>query len=49
VTIQNIKVIDVKEEQNLILLQGGIPGSRNGLVLIRSSTKTVKKAAGPST
>jgi len=49
VTIQNIKVIDVKEDQNLILLQGGIPGSRNGFVLIRSATKTVKKAAGPST
>jgi len=30
VTVQNIRVIDVKEDQNLILLQGGIPGARNG-------------------
>jgi large subunit ribosomal protein L3 len=42
VTIQNITVMDVKEDQNLILLQGGLPGSRQGLVLIRRATK--KKA-----
>jgi len=47
VTLQNIRVVDVKEEQNLILLQGGIPGSPNGLVLIRSATKR-KVSAGPS-
>jgi len=39
VTVQNIKVLDVKEDQNLILLRGGIPGSRHGLILIRSATK----------
>ena len=43
VTTQNIKVLDVREDQNLIFLRGGIPGSRNGWVLIRSATK--KKAA----
>jgi large subunit ribosomal protein L3 len=39
VTIQNIKVLEVREDQNLILLRGGIPGSRLGWVLIRSATK----------
>ena len=39
VTLQNIKVVDVKEDQNLILLRGGLPGSPNGWVLIRSATK----------
>jgi len=39
VTIQNIRVLDIKEDQNLILLKGGIPGSHHGLVLIRSATK----------
>jgi len=39
VTIQNIKVLDVKEDQNLLLLGGGIPGSHNGWVLVRSATK----------
>jgi large subunit ribosomal protein L3 len=44
-TLQNIKVVDVKEDQNLILLRGGIPGSRNGWVLIRSATKRKGTAA----
>jgi large subunit ribosomal protein L3 len=39
VTLQNIKILDVKEDQNLILLKGGIPGSRHGWILIRSATK----------
>ncbi len=44
VTIQNIKVLDIKEDQNLILLQGGIPGSRNSWVLIRNATKGRRKS-----
>ncbi len=40
ITLQNIKVVDVKEDQNILLLQGGIPGSPKGWVLIRSATKT---------
>ena len=47
VTLQNIKVVDVKEDQNLILLKGGIPGSPTGWVLIRSATKR-KGSAAPS-
>ena len=39
VTVQNIEVMDVKENQNLILLRGGIPGSPKGYVLIRSAVK----------
>jgi large subunit ribosomal protein L3 len=45
VTVQNIKVLDIIEEQNLILLEGGIPGSRHGLILIRSATKKKGSAA----
>jgi large subunit ribosomal protein L3 len=40
ITLQNIKVLDVKEDQNLILLKGGIPGARHGWLLIRSATKS---------
>jgi large subunit ribosomal protein L3 len=39
ITLQNIKVLDIKEDQNLILLKGGIPGGRYGWILIRSATK----------
>jgi len=45
VTLQNIKVVDVKEDQNLLLLKGGIPGSPTGWVLIRSATKKKGSAA----
>jgi large subunit ribosomal protein L3 len=48
VTVQNIRVIDVKEDQNLILLQGGIPGARHGFVFIRSATKQKKSAVSPA-
>jgi large subunit ribosomal protein L3 len=47
VTIQNITVMDVKEDQNLILLRGGLPGSRHGLVFIRRAVKK-KVASTPS-
>lgn len=45
VTLQNIKVMDIREDQNIILLQGGIPGSQRGWVLIRNSTKMGKAIA----
>jgi len=48
VTVQNIRVIDVKEEQNLILLQGGIPGARHGFVFIRSASKQKTSAVSPA-
>ena len=45
VTLQNITVLDVKEDQHLILVKGGIPGAPNGWVLIRSATKERKAVA----
>jgi large subunit ribosomal protein L3 len=47
VTLQNIKVVDIKEDQNLLLLKGGIPGSQTGWILIRSAAKR-KGSAAPS-
>ncbi|MEW6614708.1 MAG: 50S ribosomal protein L3 [Thermodesulfobacteriota bacterium] len=39
VTVQNIQVVEVMPEENLILVKGAVPGSRNGIVIIRSSIK----------
>ena len=39
VTVQNIKVVEVKPEQNLILLKGAIPGCKKGIITIKSSIK----------
>ena len=35
VTVQNLKVIDVRPEQNLLLVRGAVPGTVNSIVEIR--------------
>lgn len=39
VTVQNLKIYAVKPEENLILVQGGIPGSKGGLVVVKKAVK----------
>ena len=39
-TVQNLEVVKVIAEKNLILIKGSIPGSRGGLVTVRSAIKT---------
>ncbi len=41
-TIQNLKVIKVDLENNLLLVEGGVPGYKNGYLVI---TKALKKKA----
>jgi large subunit ribosomal protein L3 len=48
-TIQNLEVIQVREDDNLLLIKGAIPGANGDYVIIRESKKipkgTVKKVA----
>ena len=39
VTIQNLEVIEINENENYILVSGNIPGAKNSLVLIKSAVK----------
>jgi large subunit ribosomal protein L3 len=39
VTVQNLKVVGVRPEENIILIKGGIPGARGSLVVIRKAIK----------
>jgi large subunit ribosomal protein L3 len=39
VTIKNLKVVDVDPEKNLLLVYGGVPGSRGSLVMIREASR----------
>lgn len=41
VTVQNLKVVDVKPDLNVILVKGAVPGPNNGYLIIR---RAVKKA-----
>jgi large subunit ribosomal protein L3 len=45
VTILNIVVAKVLDEENIILVKGGVPGSKNGLVVIKGAVKTKKPKA----
>jgi large subunit ribosomal protein L3 len=37
VTTKNLEVVDVRPEENLLLIKGAVPGPRQGLVLIRKA------------
>jgi large subunit ribosomal protein L3 len=37
VTVRNLEVVRVDEEQNLILLKGSVPGGKNATVRIRKA------------
>jgi large subunit ribosomal protein L3 len=39
VTVQNLEVVRVDLEKNVILIKGGIPGPKKGLVLIKNTVK----------
>ena len=42
VTVQSLKVVEINEEENLIVVKGSVPGPRNGLVTLM---KAIKRAA----
>lgn len=44
VTVQNLVIVDTREDQNLLFIKGPVPGGKNSLLVIRHS---VKKAAPP--
>jgi large subunit ribosomal protein L3 len=39
VTVRGLRVVEVNADRGLILLQGGVPGPRTGIVTIRRSTR----------
>lgn len=43
ITVQNLKVVMVNPEENVIIVQGAVPGPRNGLVYISQAVKKQKK------
>lgn len=39
VSIQNLRVVEVRPEENLLLVKGAVPGANGGLVLVRRAVK----------
>ena len=42
VTVQRLEVVEVRPEQNLVLLYGAVPGAKNSVVMLRKTAKPVK-------
>ena len=38
-TVLNLEVVDVLPERNLVLVRGGVPGSKKGIVIVRKAIK----------
>jgi large subunit ribosomal protein L3 len=38
-TVQNLVLLEIDEAQNLLLVQGSVPGGRNGYVVVRNAKK----------
>ena len=43
VTIKNIVIIEIKKEQNLLLIKGSVPGANGGYLMIRSESARTGK------
>jgi len=43
-TVQNLRVAKILVEDNLVLIEGSVPGADNGLVTVRNAVKARKKA-----
>lgn len=42
ITIMKMKIVAVDNEKNFMLLEGSVPGVKNGLLVIKKTVKTVK-------
>ncbi len=50
ITTQNLKIIQLLEDEDLILVEGSVPGSKNGFIIIKDAikSKTPDKAPFPA-
>ncbi len=39
VTVMNLKIVDIRPEENLMFVKGAVPGANNGVILIRKTNR----------
>jgi large subunit ribosomal protein L3 len=39
VTVQNLKIVKIDVENNLVLLKGAVPGSKNSYIILKPAVK----------
>jgi len=42
VTVQNLKVVEVRDDTNVLMVEGAVPGPTNGYLIIKKSVKKTK-------
>lgn len=47
VTVQNLSIVRTDDERGLILVEGGVPGAKNGWVMIRDAVKADRPEEAP--
>jgi large subunit ribosomal protein L3 len=45
VTVQNLRVVQVRPEEGVILVSGAVPGANGGYVVVRPAKKAKPEAA----
>ena len=38
VTYQNLEILEVRPEENIILIKGQVPGAKNSLIMVRKQS-----------
>lgn len=46
ITVQNLEVVEIRPDENIILIKGAIPGHNGGLVVLRGAVKTAAVKGG---
>jgi len=46
-TVKRLRVVSVDTERNVLLIHGAVPGPRGGVLLVRTATGRVRRAAAP--
>ena len=47
VTVQNLEIVTVDDESGVILVQGSVPGAKNGWILITDAAKKIRPDSAP--
>ncbi len=47
ISVQNLEIVEVRPEENLLLIKGSVPGAQRSVVVIKRASKPRKKAQLP--
>ena len=39
VSIQNLEVVEIRPDENLMLVKGAVPGAKHGVIIVRRAVK----------